>query len=131
MARGYSPNLSFHIIESMKEKQALKALGALASEARLAVFRLLVKRGPKGYTPSELADRLGIPAPTLSFHLKELVHADLILSRREGRKLYYSPDFERMKALVEFLSENCCSLADEACDENCQPLPATSQRKRA
>jgi DNA-binding transcriptional ArsR family regulator len=115
----------------MKEKQALKALGALASEARLAVFRLLVKRGPKGYTPSELADRLGIPAPTLSFHLKELVHADLILSRREGRKLYYSPDFERMKALVEFLSENCCSLADEACDENCQPLPATSQRKRA
>jgi DNA-binding transcriptional ArsR family regulator len=115
----------------MKEKQALKALGALASEARLAVFRLLVKRGPKGYTPSELADRLGIPAPTLSFHLKELVHADLILSRREGRKLYYSPDFERMKALVEFLSENCCSLADEACAENCQPLPATSQRKRA
>jgi ArsR family transcriptional regulator, arsenate/arsenite/antimonite-responsive transcriptional repressor len=111
----------------MKVKDAIEGLGALASEARLAVFRLLIKRGPKGYTPSELSERLGVPAPTLSFHLKELVHAQLIVSRREGRNLYYSPNFERMRALVGFLTENCCSLADEACGPDCQPLAATSQ----
>jgi DNA-binding transcriptional ArsR family regulator len=115
----------------MKSKDAIDALGALASEARLAVFRLLVKRGPEGYTPSELTERLGVPAPTLSFHLKELTRAELLVSRRNGRNLYYSPNFERMKALVGFLTENCCSLADEACDTNCRPVPATSQRKRA
>ena len=112
----------------MKTKDAIDALGALASEARLGVFRLLVKRGPEGYTPSELSERLGVPAPTLSFHLKELVNAELVTSRREGRNLYYSPNFERMHALVGFLTDNCCSLADEACGPDCQPLAATSQR---
>jgi DNA-binding transcriptional ArsR family regulator len=115
----------------MKSIDAISALSALASEARLAVFRLLVKRGPDGYTPSELIDRLDVPAPTLSFHLKELVHAGLIVSRREGRNLHYSPNLERMTALVGFLTENCCSLADEACGTDCQPLAAGSQRKRA
>jgi DNA-binding transcriptional ArsR family regulator len=105
-------------------------LGALASEARLAVFRLLVKRGPQGYTPSGLTERLGVAAPTLSFHLKELSHAGLVTSRREGRNLYYSPSLERMNDLVGFLTENCCSLADEQCDANCQPV-AGSRRKRA
>jgi DNA-binding transcriptional ArsR family regulator len=99
----------------MKSNDAVGALGALASEARLAVFRLLVRRGPAGFTPSQLAERLDIPAPTLSFHLRELVRAGLIGSRRAGRYLYYSPDFDRMAALVAFLTENCCALADEAC----------------
>lgn len=115
----------------MKPHEAISALGALASEARLAVFRLLVRRGPAGYTPSELTDRLGVPAPTLSFHLKELGHAGLIVSRREGRNLFYSPNVERMSALVAFLTENCCSLADEACGPDCRPIAATTQRKRA
>lgn len=115
----------------MKTTNAIAALGALASEARLSVFRLLVKRGPEGYTPSELSDRLSVPSPTLSFHLKELVHADLIVSRREGRNLYYSPNFEQMNALVEFLTENCCSLADEACGPNCKPVAVAAPRKRA
>jgi ArsR family transcriptional regulator, arsenate/arsenite/antimonite-responsive transcriptional repressor len=123
----------------MKSLEAIEALGALASEARLAVFRLLVKRGPKGYTPSELSERLAVPAPTLSFHLKELVRAELVVSRREGRNLYYSPNFEQTRALVRFLTENCCSLADEACGPDCQPLsekpvhPPSSapQRRRA
>ncbi len=114
----------------MKEKSALGALSALASTARLNVFRLLVKRGPQGFTPSELADRLKIPAPTLSFHLKELLRAELIVSRRDGRNLFYSPDFERMNALVDFLTENCCTLADDACVSDCQPLE-TAHRKRA
>ena len=60
-----------------------------------------------------------------------LVQAGLIISRRDGRNLFYSPNFARMKALVGFLTENCCSLADEACDASCRPLPAVSQRKRA
>ncbi|MBW4053102.1 MAG: winged helix-turn-helix transcriptional regulator [Proteobacteria bacterium] len=122
----------------MKSKDAITALSALASEARLAVFRLLVRRGPAGYTPTELARRLDVPAPTLSFHLRELVNAGLVTSRRAGRHLHYSPNFERMQSLVGFLTENCCSLADQACGPDCRPVadPAQAadvpkQRKRA
>ena len=120
-----------HIIGNMKSNEAITTLDALASEARLSIYRLLVRRGPEGFTPSDLIKRLDLPAPTLSFHLKGLVQAGLIISRRNGRNLYYSPNFERMNALVGFLTENCCSLADGACDTNCQPVPAASQRKRA
>ena len=116
----------------MKAKDAIGALSALASEARLAVYRLLVKRGPEGYTPSELAARLDLPAPTLSFHLKGLTQTGLVASRREGRNLFYRPNFQRMNALVGFLTENCCSLAEEACDATCQPRATPAQsRKRA
>jgi DNA-binding transcriptional ArsR family regulator len=116
----------------MKAKEAITTLSALASDSRLAVYRLLVKRGPEGYTPSGLAARLDLPAPTLSFHLKGLVQAGLVVSRREARNLFYSPNFERMNALVGFLTENCCSLADEACGTTCKPQSAAVQpRKRA
>jgi len=115
----------------MKSIEAIGALAALASEPRLAVYRLLVKRGPEGYTPSELIDRLEVPAPTLSFHLRGLVHAGLIVSRREGRNLYYSPNFERVRGLVGFLTENCCSLSDQACDTSCRPIAATARRRTA
>src|SRR5215472_8088815 len=115
----------------MKDKDAIRALGALASEPRLAVFRLLVKRGPEGYTPTELTQRLQVPAPTLSFHLKGLMQAGLVTSRRDGRNLYYIPNFERARGLVEFLTENCCSLADEACDTSCRPVRVARQRKTA
>ncbi len=127
------------MIAIMKSGDAIAALDALASEARLAMFRLLVKRGPEGYTPSELTRRLGVPAPTLSFHLRELVNARLVTSRREGRNLFYSPNLARMQDLVGFLTENCCALANEACGPDCEPLPAaalettamTKHRKRA
>ncbi len=121
----------FDTIGIMKSGDAIAALSALASEARLAVFRLLVKRGPEGYTPSQLSDRLGVPGPTLSFHLKELAHAGLVASRRDGRNLYYSPSLERMNALVGFLTENCCSLADEACNSGCKPVAAAVRKVRA
>ncbi len=123
--------LYFYIIETMKSKDAIAALSALASDARLAVYRLLVKRGPEGYTPSELAGRLDLPSPTLSFHLKGLVQAGLVVSRRQSRNLYYSPNFERMNSLLGFLTENCCSLAGEACGVDCQPAMPSQARKRA
>lgn len=116
----------------MKANEAIAALSALASAARLTVYRMLVKRGPEGYTPSELTGRLDVPAPTLSFHLKGLVQAGLVVSRREGRNLYYSPNFERMNALVGFLTENCCSLAGVDCGDTCQtPAVPAQPRKRA
>jgi ArsR family transcriptional regulator, arsenate/arsenite/antimonite-responsive transcriptional repressor len=116
----------------MKPTDAIIACGALASPARLSVYRLLVRRGPEGYSPSELCKRLHIPAPTLSFHLKGLTQAGLVVSRREARNLYYSPNIERMHELVHFLTENCCALAEEggrkSCDLAAPPVPA---RKRA
>ncbi len=115
----------------MKASKVIEGLAALASEPRLAVFRLLVKRGPEGYTPSELVEQLRVPAPTLSFHLKELAHAGLVKSRRGGRNLYYGPNLAHMRNLVGFLMQNCCSLADEACDENCIPLGAAARRNVA
>jgi DNA-binding transcriptional ArsR family regulator len=115
----------------MKATDVVNALGALAQESRLAVFRLLVKRGPDGFTPSVIAEKLGIAAPTLSFHLKELQNAGLVAVRREGRFLFYSTRFDRMKGLVAFLTDECCSQADEACDSECKPVAAQARRRNA
>lgn len=115
----------------MKQIDVVKALGALAQESRLAVFRLLVKRGPDGFSPGEIAERLGIAAPTLSFHLKELQNAGLISARREGRFLFYSTRFDRMKSLVGFLTDECCSQADAACDADCNPVAVQVRRRSA
>lgn len=119
------------MIDGMKSTDAIAALSALASGARLAIFRLLVKRGPAGYTPTELARRLQVPAPTLSFHLRELVGAGLVTCRRHGRNLHYSPDLQRMQSLVGFLTDSCCSLADEARGPDCRPLAARAQAPTA
>jgi DNA-binding transcriptional ArsR family regulator len=105
----------------MKPADAILSLSALAQASRLEIFRLLVKRGPEGYTPSDLIQKLDIPAPTLSFHLKELQHARLVESRRDGRFLYYRADFDRMNGLVAFLTENCCSLGNTGCEPACAP----------
>ena len=92
----------------METKQALGALSALAQDSRLAVFRLLVQAGPAGLAASKIADQVGVPASSLSFHLKELTHAGLIVPRQDGRFVIYSANFSTMNALVEFLTENCC-----------------------
>jgi ArsR family transcriptional regulator, arsenate/arsenite/antimonite-responsive transcriptional repressor len=92
----------------MEQKTAVEALGALAQDSRLQVYRLLVQAGPEGLAASDIAERLGIPANTLSFHLKTLSHAELVQSRQEGRFIYYSANYERMNALLGFLTENCC-----------------------
>jgi ArsR family transcriptional regulator, arsenate/arsenite/antimonite-responsive transcriptional repressor len=114
----------------MKSSDVVISLAALAQESRLALFRLLVKRGPQGLTPTQLGEKLDVPGPTLSFHLKELQRANLIEARREGRFLYYRTRFDRMNDLVGFLTDQCCSQADEACDTDCKPI-ATSAKLRS
>ena len=92
----------------MNEKAAVLALAALAQDARLRVFRALVGAGPAGMTPSALAATLGIPASTLSFHLKELVHAQLVSVERDGRHLHYRPALDTMNELLSYLTAHCC-----------------------
>lgn len=103
----------------------------MAQESRLAIFRLLVKRGPEGFPAGEIAERLGIAGPTLSFHLKALDHADLVLVRREGRFLYYSANFDRMNDLVSYLTENCCGLGTASCAPACKPAVVNKPRRSA
>lgn len=92
----------------MNEHAAVTALTALAHEARLRVVRALVGAGPGGLTPSALAAQLGLPASTLSFHLKELSHAGLVSVEREGRQLFYRPELAHMNALLGYLMDHCC-----------------------
>lgn len=135
---GLTISIDFYNDEIMKSKDAVTALAALGHESRLAVFRMLVRRGPQGFSPTQLIEKLGIPAPTLSFHLKELSRAGLIEVRREGRSLFYSANFAHMNLLIEFLTENCCTLEDKAIDGSdgppgtaaCAPSVAP-KRKRA
>src|SRR5476651_849226 len=92
----------------METKEAVKALSALAQGTRLAAFRLLVETGPGGMAAGAIAERLGLPAATASFHLAQLANAGLIRSRTEGRFVIYSTDFDRMQTLIGFLTDNCC-----------------------
>jgi ArsR family transcriptional regulator len=99
----------FDNIGNMKTIDAVKALGALAQESRLEVFRLLVRKGANGMAAGELSDHFGLPPATMSFHLKELTNAGLIASRRESRSIIYSANYNNMQALLNFLLENCCA----------------------
>ena len=99
----------------MKTRQAISILSALAQESRLAVYRLLVEHAPEGLAASAIAGKLGLANATLSFHLKELVYAGLIMSRQDGRFIYYSPILESMDALVGYLTENCCKESGQSC----------------
>jgi ArsR family transcriptional regulator len=92
----------------METKHAVTALAALAQESRLTIFRLLVQVGPQGLAASKISEQLGIPPSSLTFHMKELSHAGLVTARSESRFVYYSANFERMNALMAFLTENCC-----------------------
>jgi DNA-binding transcriptional ArsR family regulator len=105
--------------------EVVAALAALAQESRLAVFRLLVQRGPRGLPAGQIAERLGIPGPTLSFHLAQLGHAGLVSSRREGRSIIYAADYAGMQALMAYLSVNCCREDADGC------TPPAPKRARA
>jgi len=103
----------------MEEKYVIDALAALAQTSRLRIFRALVVKGNEGLTPALLAEMMGMPANTLSFHLKELMHADLISQERSGRNLIYRAQYDRMNAVLAYLSENCCQ------GQACEVVPET------
>lgn len=106
----------------MENKTAVALIASLAQESRLSLFRLLVQAGPNGLAAGVIAERLGIAASTLSFHLKALSHAGLVQSRQSGRFIYYSADFAVMNALLGFLTENCCGRETACCTPSCTPI---------
>jgi len=99
----------------MDHSAVVTALGALAHDHRLTIYRWLVEQGPAGLPAGEIAERLGVPPSSLTFHLQHLHRAGLIGQRRDGRKLFYTADFERMRDLVGFLTDKCCSADPSAC----------------
>jgi DNA-binding transcriptional ArsR family regulator len=104
----------------MKPTQAVSILAALAQETRLAIFRALVQAGPEGLAAGRIAEVIGAPASTLSFHLKELAAAQLVRARQEGRFIFYTADYAAMSGLVAFLTEKCC-----------QGMPVASAKQRS
>ena len=113
----------------MKADSAIEALGALAQEHRLALFRLLVQAGAKGMAAGAIAEALGVPNSSLSFHLAQLRNAGLILQERQHRSLIYRANYPAMNALVAYLMENCCGGAECAPASACE-TPA-QERKSA
>jgi DNA-binding transcriptional ArsR family regulator len=102
----------------MQSTDVVKSLAALAHPVRLEIFRALVVSGPAGLTPSVMQDGLGIPATTLSFHLKELAQAGLVSSERASRHLVYRAAFDRMNGVLKYLTDNCCQGAACAVDSS-------------
>jgi DNA-binding transcriptional ArsR family regulator len=107
----------------MDEKAAVVSLSALAQGMRLRVFRALVGAGPQGLTPSALSATLDVPASTLSFHLKELMHAGLVSQERDGRNLIYRPAIDQMQALLDYLTAHCCQ--GVSCSPTAKPARIT------
>lgn len=105
----------------MESNSAIRALGALAQEHRLAAFRLLVQAGPDGLAAGDLAGAVGVPPSSMSFHLAQLSHAGLVAQRRIGRSIVYSADFPAMTALLGYLTENCCG------GQSCAPATNTDR----
>ncbi len=104
----------------MDEHRAVSALGALAQETRLALYRLLVATGPEGLPAGVIAERLGVAPSSLSFHLQQLLHAGLVTQCRAGRQLIYAAEYETMTALLAYLTENCCGRG-QSCAPVCTP----------
>lgn len=92
----------------MKPEAVIRALGALAQDHRLAVFRLLVQAGPQGLPAGSLAEAVGVPASSMSFHLAQLANAGLVTQRRQSRSIIYAADYAAMNGVMGYLMENCC-----------------------
>ena len=99
----------------MKNKEIVNAFAALAQGSRLSVLRLLIQNGPEGLTPGVIGEKLDLPLPTLSFHLKTLAQAGLVVAVQEGRYLHYRAEMARIHALINFLTEDCCGGNPERC----------------
>jgi DNA-binding transcriptional ArsR family regulator len=111
----------------MEITTATQSLAALAQETRLAIFRLLVEAGPEGLNAGAIAEAIGIPAATLSFHIAQLVRAGLVASRQESRFIYYSASFTAMDDLIAFLTDNCCQGGQ--CLPKTQKIATTAKRR--
>lgn len=111
----------------METADVINALGALAHEHRLAIFRLLVERGPAGLPAGQIAERVGLVPSSLTFHLQQLQRAGLLAQRRMSRQLIYSADFTAMSALVGYLTDNCCVESGADCCAPEQPLNAAKR----
>ena len=110
----------------MEPHRVIAALGALAQETRLDLYRLLVARGPEGLPAGVIAERLGVQPSSLSFHLAQLVHAGLITQRRLGRQLIYAAEYGTMNALLAYLTENCCGQGAAVCTPCCNPAASAA-----
>lgn len=99
----------------IRSAQMIKALSALAQPTRLALYRLLVERGPEGMAAGRIADKLKVSPANLSFHFRALSQAGLLKSRQQGRFVYYAANFAMMNGMVAYLTENCCGGDAEAC----------------
>ncbi|MGH8159009.1 MAG: ArsR/SmtB family transcription factor [Rhodanobacter sp.] len=114
----------------MQTKQAITILSALAQESRLAVYRLLIEHAPDGLAASVIAEKLGLPNTTLSFHLKELSHAGLVTSEQSGRFVYYAPVIEAMNDLIGYLTDHCCSGSGSTCVTAAAKCVPSAPKKR-
>lgn len=110
----------------MESDRVVRALGALAQEHRLAVFRLLVQAGADGMAAGALAQGVGVPASSMSFHLAQLSHAGLVTQRRQGRSLIYAADYAAMGGLMAYLTDNCCGGVACATEAACAPVACVS-----
>jgi ArsR family transcriptional regulator len=113
----------------MKTPLAIAAFGALAHEHRLAIYRLLVERGPEGLSAGAIGERVGLLPSSLTFHLQNLQRAGLITQQRISRQLIYGANFDAMNGLIGYLTENCCSQSDSECATACKPV-ATAAKVR-
>ena len=105
----------------MDSSQAVQALGALAHDTRLALLRMLGERGPEGLSAGVIAERLGVPPSSLTFHVQHLHRAGLLTQRRLSRQLIYAADFAAMNGLIAYLTENCCGRATSLRAPVCRP----------
>lgn len=115
----------------MNAASAIEALGALAQDHRLKLFRLLVQAGDKGMAAGAIAEKLGVPNSSLSFHLAQLRNAGLIVQERQHRSLIYRANYPAMNALVEYLMENCCAGADCRPATACESATQTQPRRKS
>jgi ArsR family transcriptional regulator len=113
----------------MKTPDVIEALGALAHEHRLAIYRLLMQRGPEGLSAGAIGQHIGLLPSSLTFHLQNLQRAGLLAQRRESRQLFYSVDFSVMNGLVGYLTENCCGNSGADCAVRCAPTPVKATRR--
>lgn len=117
----------------METKRAVDALGALAHEYRLEIYRLLVEKGPDGLSAGAIGEAVGLAPSSLTFHLQNLHRTGLIVQRRESRSLIYSVDFAAMNDLVGYLTENCCTGSTASCATSCKPSaePKATKKRRS